>query len=686
MDKYSKMSDEEILEYCKNNNIEYLKKNKKVYTKKILLRNIMKSINTKEPSPIIQENTEPNIINKIIWILKENKDINQNYKQIRDNLCNIVKRCHQLLYSNHAIVGTKAQNDIMKLLTLKILQPQFDNKDSQLYKKCEQLLENGDITKEHYDKYMSYCIDLNSLIKEPKTLLSNWEFFIRRFLSKILKIIYDDEDIKFNNNDYNTVSKIIIIINELNIDSTFIDAFSTSYGDIHEAFRVYGGGKGAKELGQFFTPRHLIHSIFNGCGFNDIIKSYKNPSIYDPCMGTGGLLTRAYSNGNILPNDIYGCETEKDTIKFGECSILLTTNEFNSNIVKCDSLCNNPYLFTNKFDIIFTNPPFGTKMKYEELEKKYNEYNSSKYPIHFKTIYPYKSNNGACLFIQHCMYMLKENGTCAIVLPDGELFTGKTFSKFRKFMCENINIIKIIKVEGGSFEHTSIKTSVIIFQKNGSTQNIEFMEINKECNEVKSCAIININNIINENYAFNLSNYIKKESNINTKFEYKKLGDICEINKDKKYETSYGKDIGKYKFYTGGANKVYYNDEYNIDKYTIILNKTNGSGKCNIFIDKNISCAIQTYTIRSKNNENETKYIYYYLASNIHMLEKGYIGTCHKNLQRDYLDNIEIPIPSLEVQEKIVNDIEIISKSIEEKNKEIKLLNNNINNIMSKLK
>jgi type I restriction enzyme S subunit len=667
MEVYIQMTDEELIQYCKNNNIEYLKKNKKIYTKKTLIRNIMKSkkIETQQSENIIiQDNTEPNIINKIVWTLEQNQDINQNYKEIRNNLCNVVKRCHQLLYSNHAIVGTKAQNDIMKLLTLKILQPQFSNKESQLYKKCEKLLENGDISKEHYDKYMSYCIDLNSLIKEPKIILSNWEFFIRRFLSKILKIIYDDEDIKFNNNDYNTVSKIITIINELNIDSTFIDAFSTSYGDIHEAFRVYGGGKGAKELGQFFTPRQLIHATFNGCGFNDVIKSYNNPTIYDPCMGTGGLLTRAYSNGNILPNNIYGCETEKDTIKFGECSILLTTKEFNSNIKKCDSLCNNPYLFNNKFDIIFTNPPFGTKMKYEELKNKFNDYKKVNFKdslITFESIYPYKTNNGACLFIQNCMYMLKEKGTCVIVLPDGELFSGKTFSKFRKFMCDDVNIIKIIKVEGGAFEHTSIKISIIIFQKNGSTKNIEFMDINKECNEVKSCAIVNINNIINENYAFNLSNYVKKESNINTKFEMKKLGDVCEINQ--------GNSLTKKDFIEGlynvigGGKIIGKHNIYNRDGNEFVLTRV---GDINInYINTPYYLTDNAFSIKSLNDNIKTQYIYYLLSTNKKYLEDLYIGVAQKVISKTSLNNLEIPIPSLEIQEKIVKDIENITKSIE---------------------
>ena len=94
------------------------------------------------------------------------------------------------------------------------------------------------------------------------------------------------------------------------------------------------------------------------------------------------------------------------------------------------------------------------------------------------------------------------------------------------------------------------------------------------------------------------------------------LGSVCEINdkKIKKFETSYGKTSGKYKFHTGASGDgKYYCDKYNIDKYTIIINKTNGSGKCNISIDKFISCAKQTYIIQSKQNEIETLYIYNYL-------------------------------------------------------------------------
>ena len=675
---FDKMNDDELINYCISNNISYLQKNKKVYKRKTLLLNIKKS---KMELPIIkdkEEIKEEEVIelNEVIWTLEKNQDINIKYKQIKDKLYNIVKRCHQLLYSTHSIVGIKAQNDIMKLLTLKILQPQFSNENTQLYKSCLTLLFNDEISKEDYDDYMSYCLDLNNfneIYNKKESPLQVWKLFVNGFLSKILESLYDFNDSKFNFEDDKTFMDLIKIINEIKIDDDFIDAFSTSYGDIHEAFRVYSGGKGAKELGQFFTPRNLIHSIFHGCGLNDIIKSFDNPTIYDPCMGTCGLLTRAYSNGNILSNNIYGCETEKDTIKFGECSLLLTTKCFNSNIERCDSLCKNPFIFTNKFDIIFTNPPFGTKMNYSELEIKFNEFDE-KYKMDFKTIYPIKTNNGACLFIQHCIYMLKENGICAIVLPDGELFTGKTFMKFREFLCKTVNILKIINIDSGVFEHTPIKTSVIIFKKNGSTKNIEYLKINKDCNEVIKSAIVNINNIKKGNYDFNLSKYIKKEKKEDIKYEIKKLGDIFNILPKSKKPASYGKKEGLYPFFKSSNKIDSYIDIPDYNEESIIIGD---GGEPNINYAINFSTSDHCYILQSiDKNKYNNKYIYYYLNNNLDILKPLYTGIGIKNISKENIKNIEIPIPSLENQEKIINNIENLIENI----KFINLRNKNIKN------
>ena len=500
--------------------------------------------------------------------------------------------------------------------------------------------------------------------------------------------IYNEEDSTFSfGKDHIVLMKLIENVCELEIDKEFIDAFSTSFGDIHEAFRVYNSGKGSKELGQFFTPRPLIHTVLHGCGLNDIIKSYKNPSIYDCCMGTGGLLARAYSNGNITPNNIHGCETEKDTIKFGQCSLLLTTNEFNSNIIKCNSLCENPFIGTKKFDFIFTNPPFGTSMNYKEIENKFNENKNkmgNEININFKDVYPIVTNNGPCLFTQHCIYMLEENGTCAIVLPDGELFTGNKFKKFREYMCEKVNIIKIINIGGKAFEHTAIKTAVIIFQKNGRTKNIEFMDIPDDCNSVKRLMIVPVNNIKNNNYNLSYNAYItKKDTEYSEGVVVKTLGEVCEFQngysfKSTDYEKQNDTNIGILQIKSIQNGFI---DENKITEYIPVNNKYKlfEIQKGDILIGLTGSFKIGLYNLDNKSYLNQRvgkitaktgiiqKYIYYwYLCCDIEgEILKIAKGTAQANISTNDISNIKIPIPSLERQQEIVEECEQITKSID---------------------
>jgi type I restriction-modification system DNA methylase subunit len=664
----------ELIENCKELGLDsndYLKTNNKPRAKGVIIKAIEKfMINQK---PYKAEPTNKNIrdsmgdiqeINEIVWTLERNSDTNTNYRQVKEKLKNTITKCHNLLRDEKAVVGTKAQNDIMKILTIHILQHQFHNEDSELYKRCK------NVSQEKYNIYIPYCCDLNNIlnsIKEPYIPVNEWKKLVNNFLKDIFNGIYADEDSTFNfGNDERTFMKLIEIVCELKIDKDFIDAFSTSFGDIHEAFREYSGGKGAKELGQFFTPRHLIHAILHGCGLNEMIKEYDSPSIYDPCMGTGGLLTRAYSNGNILPNNIYGCETERDTIKFGQISTLLATGAFNSNLQLCNSLCDNKFVGTKKFDNIITNPPFGTKTNYKELEKRFNEnkeINGINIGVDFKDVYPIVSNNGACLFTQHCIYMLEENGTCAIVLPDGELFTGNSFKKFREYMCEKVNILKIINVGGKAFEHTAIKTAVIIFQKNGITKNIEFMDIPDDCNSVKRLMIVPINNIENNSYSLSYNAYItKKDTEYGEDVVVKTLGEVCEfqngkaIKKDELVE-------GEYPVIGGGQKPMGFHNKYNTNENTILCSS---SGAYSGFISKYNKrvWASDCFSIIPKDNINNN-YIYYFLKMFQEKIYKLQTGLAQPHVYSKNLEQLKIPIPSLERQQEIVEECEQITKSID---------------------
>ena len=625
-----------------------------------------------------------NILGTILWNLSNNQEKNANYKTIKTVFDSVIKQCHNTLYSRNSIVGQKAQTDIMKILCLKILEKQFSDTNSKLYKKYEQMLADDKVDND-YKKYTIIQEFIKSVKEEEVDIIEEWEEFVGSFLSIILPSIYEKKDGKFSFSDANTVISLIEKIDKLKINEEFMDAFSTTCGDIHETFRTYGGGKSAKELGQFFTPRKLIHLMFYGLGLKQLIQKNGDITIYDPCMGTGGFLTRLYKLCNVPSSNIYGCEIEPDTIKFGQMSMYLTTGEIDNNVIKCNSLSENPFIQDKKFTSIVTNPPFGTRMSYKKLKEMYETKfeNSS---ITFKDIYPIKVNNGACLFVQHCVYMLEDNGSCAIVLPDGELFEGnsKWSKRFRKWLCQNVNIRTILKVPGGTFEHAGVKTNVVVFTKDGPTQNIRFLKTTKECNVVKEMFSINETELKAAEYSLDIGEYLEDET-LNYNVHMVALGEVCDIDngfafKSKDYVNN-GHSIFTIKNINKNGsvnlsktNKIKPNSKFSkyiIHNNDILIALTGATiGKIGLFksIDDNIYYLNQRVG-RFNNITNKIihKYLLYlllysYFKEEIIKLcssgERGNIST------KVILKKIKIPLPSLEVQRQIVDELSSIETSI----------------------
>jgi type I restriction-modification system DNA methylase subunit len=652
---------EELIEFCKEKGINYLTKAKKPMAKKTIISNLKKEglIEDDEDDDLDTETTDINII---------------------------IRKTHNYLYKSAGIVGSKAQNDIMRVLIMRIFNILLSKNNSYLLS----VLEDDNISnkcllkKTDLDKYKTYVYDISNLLKEQANIKNVWLNFIGKFMSILFDNIYTSEDAHFNTpNDYDII-RLIKIMSKFIITDEFIDEFFMKNGDIHESFLKYQGNVNSKELGQFFTPKPIIKSLLNECGFKDLIlnKEGSNFSLCDLCMGTGGLLcyTYNYCKDKINPSKIYGCEIEKDTIKFGSSSLMLVTNQYNSNIIRCNSLIENPYLFNNeedKFDIIFINPPFGTKTNYKSLNKLFNDYKNKiitrpefngNSEIEFKDIYPIVSNTGTELFIQLVIYSLKKDGIACIILPDGELMTSNNMT-IRKYILDNCQILKIININGGAFTNTGVKTKALIIKKcnnNNYNQDIEFIELNEE---VKVLGIKKLN--VKLQFTFE----DKKEEiiNYNEDIEIKTLGDVCEFLPKSKRPASFGQDDGIYNFYTSSEKikKCTIND-YN-DECLII----GTGGNANIKISSNFSCSADNYILKSNYN----KFIYYYLKININILEDKFKGVTIKHISKQDIENIKIPIPSIEIQNKIVEYLDMIYETVIKNNNEkienIKKLNKN---------
>jgi type I restriction enzyme S subunit len=287
------------------------------------------------------------------------------------------------------------------------------------------------------------------------------------------------------------------------------------------------------------------------------------------------------------------------------------------------------------------------------------------------------------------MDMVDVNGTAIGVLKEGVLFN-RTYKNIRKCLVEKFNVREIISVPQDQFENTSTKTSIVIFDNTiEKTTNVRFSElIVKKYTEDKFEEIDNeiilteykgdiygiVDKLISEAtkeeilnntiYSLNGKEYNKKEIVVGDGYELVKLGDICDFLPKSKRNASFGQPIGKYNFYTS-SDKVQRCDSADYLEECLIIGD---GGVANIKIANIFSCSDHNHIIKTKYN----KYIFYLIRGNMNLLIDGFTGSVLKNLSKDYLTNLQVPIPKS--KHKITEWVDKISKPYDKKNKNQKLI------------
>ena len=681
-----------------NYNCEKCKKifERKDFYQKHLKRKIPCDISVKSLSDINDEvsnlKNELTIIKNLVGKTKMSQELKN--RKNEDIILNTIDKCHDLMYSEEAIVNEKAMHDLMRLLFIRLLEPmivknKIDIMDKKYYDDTE------------YHKYLPF-LKWSTLMKNKGNIEQNdknFKIIWKKLLGKhpLTKRIFK-EDKGFNMSP-ETLFKCSYIFDK-NIKPKYLDNLNYDIkGEIYEKFiNKYMSG-GGKDLGQFFTKRSYINVIYNLLNL-EFSKDTKI-KVWDPCMGTGGFLTYIKKKHRDSV-EIYGNDIEPDTYIFALMNAILNSEDDVNNLKNVNSLHDiDP---DTKFNLILTNPPFGTKIKYKDVLKTYkNNYcqnliddskNDDKLKKKlnnnilnkFKEIIPYDSNKGVSIFLQLCMYKLEAGGKCSIVLPDGELlFGGGTNKKVRKHLLDNFIMEKILYAPSGAFEHTGIKSCVFFFRNPTSkelidaddkplTDKLEFWKTNAECNEWELMGSLNYTEMEKNNFSFSYDKYLamaeleKRYSNVSNEFEYKPLGDICKFYSKSKRKASFGKSIGEYNFYTS-SDKIKRCDVADYKEELLIIGD---GGAANIQIDNNFSCSDHNILCKSKDINISNKYIYYYIKNNIEILDILFTGAGIKNINKSSVKSIKIPTTSIENQQKIID----LFKENE----------NNINDLNNKLK
>jgi type I restriction-modification system DNA methylase subunit len=461
-------------------------------------------------------------------------------------------------------------------------------------------------------------------------------------------------------------SQILNALYKIDLDNLVLDY--DIVGIVYE-FHLKTGTSNTRDLGQFFTNREVIKYMIKLCD-PKLKKNGEIESILDPSMGTGGFLTMSIKHLNEKyknkidwdknKNSIYGFDIDENVKNFALLNTLLECEkDFSKTLVHNDSL-KNDYLIDNdnktiidKVDIILANEPFGLKnIIHANCCKRIKDLKI-------------EGTKAEPLFLQLMMQSLNVGGRCAVIIPDGVLFNdAKLYKLTRKYLCDKLKLAKVISLEDGLFLNTGVKSSILFFVNDGETKEVEFCKIKISSGEIVEELIIkvNIEEIKDNDYSLFVNKYNKVEEEKLDGIEYKKLGEICEFLPKSKRQASFGKDSGKYPFFTSSKDLTKFCDDIDYKDTCLIIGT---GGNANIKISNNFSCSTDNFIIKNKDNQIINNYLYYWFINNMTKLQDCFHGSTIKHISKGDLENIKIPIPPLSSQEQIVEALDLIYDTIE---------------------
>lgn len=496
-----------------------------------------------------------------------------------------------------------------------------------------------------------------------------------------------------------TIRKIIDRLTSFNFESLEDDILGEAYEEVIKDIMI------GKTLGQYFTPLHVKQLIIDLVK-PKLLKNGKTETIFDPAMGTGGFLISAVrhfqkqSKKDDIPinwafvseKGIGGREIEPDTFQLAKSNMLISSGHLFKNVDCKDSI----FEPTEKtYDIVMANPPFGISGL---------EYSAIKTDIKNKFM-PIKSNSAIPLFLQLIINILNKNGRCGVVLPDGKELFAKNLElvAIRQYLMKTCDLQEVIILPKDTFTHTTILTCVLYFVKKVDsdkvlevsiktnkkgvedrsykfvddlqTKSVKFYDYDFESKTKKLIVDVDIEKIKNNSYSLKYTEYIKTDDETYDGVDMMALGDVCNV----KNGSNITKDKlvpGEYNVIGGGKSFIGKHSKYNVNENTIIISKDGAyAGYVSCYQEKMFVTNHGLYITNISKKISE-KFLYYYLKNTLQ--EKLFSlqrGTAQPGVNKDEIEHIKIPVPSLVEQQKYIDYCDSIdekTKKLEEEKQKLK--------------
>ena len=621
--------------------------------------------------------------------LNQTKEVQTDTKNA---LISIFKHCLNILRDNEGLTGEKALRTMSYVLILKLIEPHLDEMEIDEYKYDFSHIED-DMVEKHKTKLL-HMVRFSNLSSEkedniPITMKYVWDDILS--IHPTTKHIFL-KDKGFDIQHKSTYKKLIDKLNTLDSQTEY-DVLGNAYEEVIQDIMT------GKVLGQFFT-QPLVKKMMVKLIDPQIYPDGKIDTCGDPTMGTGGFLItylqyilKQAKYKNIEPDwnfikteGLYGKELEPDTYQLAVSNMLISSGHM-FELDRGDSI-RDP--ITRKFDTILANPPFGIK------GLKYDDFQSS-----LKHDYvPIKTDNAVSLFLQAIIYMLKLNGKCAVVLPDGQdLFskTNTTLITIREYLMKTCDLKEIIYLPSGIFTYTSIKTCVFYFvkkregnevletkrkvsksqketqeytfSKTHQTTKVHFYDYNPYEDIKHLLAEVPIELIAMNSYSLNYAEYIKDTEEYKDDIIIKTLGELCKFLPKSKRNAKYGNKEGTFPFFKSSIKVDSYVDEPDYKEESVIIGD---GGEANVNYGLQFSTSDHCYILQNKNKSVvHLKYVYYYLFHNLDMMKQFYTGVAIKNISKTNIEKIQVPIPSLERQQETIEKLDAMYDTMKQLEQQI---------------
>ena len=361
---------------------------------------------------------------------------------------------------------------------------------AKLWNLCNVLRDDG-ITYHQYVTELTYILFLKmaketgaeSQIPEDyrwDVLTSKSGIELRKYYKELLSYLGDNctgrireiyQGSATNIDEPKNLEKIITTIDGLD----WFSAREEGLGNLYEGLLEKNANEKKSGAGQYFTPRVLIDVMTR------LMKPQPGERCNDPACGTFGFMIAAHQYVKDHTDDFFdldadtaaferekaftGCELVHDTHRLALMNAML--HDIEGQILLGDTLSNQGKSMKG-YDLVLTNPPFGTKKGGERATRD---------------DFTFPTSNKQLNFLQHIYRSLKADGKAraAVVLPDNVLFADGEGERIRVDLMDKCNLHTVLRLPTGIFYAQGVKTNVLFFTRGktdkGNTSEVWFYDL-----------------------------------------------------------------------------------------------------------------------------------------------------------------------------------------------------------------